>query len=175
VKDPSRHSKAELAPTARAALGLVLGLLALASGCGTPTSRKPNLYEVRGRVLDATTGQGIINARVRLRAAIPTGGFGQTLVGYAVSGVDGTYAVELSAKFDVMRYARAIEVYVSKSGYVPAGADLPPPAKKQPHYKAPDIALAPGRAPQPPPDPSRLGVPVTEPRRANPLPWKRRP
>jgi len=169
----NRNPNAACETAVRLAAVPLLALLLVASGCGTPTSRKPDFYEVRGRVLDARTGRGIVNARVRLRAAMPTTGFHQALVGYAVTRADGSYEVELSAEFDMMRYASAIEVYASKSGYVPAGADLPPPAKKQSNYRAPDIALTPGEAPQPPPDPSRLGVPMIESRRRNPLPWKR--
>ncbi|MBL7141052.1 MAG: hypothetical protein ISS74_09100, partial [Planctomycetes bacterium] len=41
-------------------------------GCGTPTSRKPNLYEVRGRVVDAETKLGLASARVRVRAVMPS-------------------------------------------------------------------------------------------------------
>ncbi len=150
-------------------------VLTLLAGClfSPPRPRKPNYYEVRGRVIDADTGRGVPGARVRLRATLggPVGA--QYLTSYAVTQEDGSYRAELSATFHVMRDAGEIRLDASKKGYIPGGADLPPPEKKRDDYKAPDIVIQPGRAPLPPPALKGLGVPLTEPPPPDLLPWKR--
>lgn len=135
--------------------------------------RKPDYYAVRGRVIDADTGRGVPGARVRLRATLGGPGGAQHLTSYAVTQEDGSYRSELSATFDVMRDAGEIRLDASKKGYIPGGADLPPPAKKRKYYQAPPIVIQPGRAPTPPPDLKGLGIPLTEPPPGDPLPWKR--
>jgi len=166
---PSRGACAARAALAIAALAL------LAPGCHwpRPRPRKPNLYEVRGRVVDADTGQGVADVRVRLRATIAGPAGAQHLTSYAVTQSDGTYRAELSAGFDLVRRATEIRLDASKQGYIAGGADLAPPAKERDYYKAPAIVVQPGRSPPPPPDLEGLGVPLTEPPRPNPLPWKR--
>jgi hypothetical protein len=149
--------------------------LTLLAGClfPPPRPRKPNYYEVRGRVIDADTNRGVAGARVRLRATLGGAAGAQHLTSYAVTQDDGTYRAELSATFDVMVGADEIRLDASKRGYIPGGADLPPPEKKRDYYKAPDIVVKAGRAPTPPPDLKGLGVPLLEPAPPDPLPWKR--
>ncbi|MEA3366716.1 MAG: carboxypeptidase-like regulatory domain-containing protein [Planctomycetota bacterium] len=147
----------------------------MAVGCHfpRPQPRKPNLYEVRGRVIDADTNQAVPHARVRLRATIAGAVGVQYLTGYAVSRADGTYRAELSATFDVMRGAAEIRLDASKKGYIPGGADLPPPARKRDYYEAPDIVVKQGETPPRPADIESLGVPLSLPT-PDDLPWKRR-
>ena len=154
---------------------VLAAVVTLAAGCHLPPPqpRKPNYYEVRGRVVDAETGAGVPTARVRLRAVLAGPVGAQYLTAYAVTRDDGSYRVEVSATFDVMQDAGEVRLDASKAGYIPGGADLPPPEKKRNFYKAPDIVVQPGRAPTPPPDLERLGVPITEPSRPNPVPRKR--
>ncbi|MFO8012007.1 MAG: carboxypeptidase-like regulatory domain-containing protein [Phycisphaerae bacterium] len=135
--------------------------------------RKPNYYEVRGRVIDADTNRGVPGARVRLRATLAGPAGAQHLTSYAVTRDDGTYRAELSATFEVMQGADEIRLDASKKGYIPGGADLPPPEKRRDYYKVPDIVVQAGRAPTPPPDLKGLGVPLVEPPPPDPLPWKR--
>ncbi len=148
-------------------------MLALGCHLPSPRPRKPTLYEVRGRVIDADTQQGVAAARVRVRATLPFGSGAQYLTAYAVTEMDGTYRVELSEGFAVMQQAAAIRIDASKEGYIPGGADLPPPAKPRDYYEAPAIVVKRGRVPQPPPDLKGLGIPLTEPPPPNPVPWKR--
>ena len=147
----------------------------LVAGCHfpPPQPRKPNFYEVRGRVIDADTGQGVSGARVRLRATLAGPAGAQHLTSYAVTQSDGAYRAELSATFDLVQHAAEIRLDASKQGYIPGGADLPPPEKKRDYYRAPDIVVQAGRAPRPPADLDGLGVPILEPPPPDPLPWKR--
>ncbi|HUU11862.1 MAG TPA: hypothetical protein VM431_15160 [Phycisphaerae bacterium] len=151
---------------------LAAGLLAwgAAAGCGPASSRKPELYQVRGRVIDVETGQGLAHARVLLRAAIQGGLGTQVLSAYAVAGADGTYSVELSEVYETVRYATRIRVDASKPGYASNGMEVPSPSRKQAVYGLPDIALGqPGS-----PTPSGPAVPAV-PEPAQPrevLPWK---
>ena len=149
--------------------------MTLLAGCHfpRPQPRKPNLYEVRGQVIDADTNQGVAGARVRLRATIAGAGGAQYLTAYAVSRADGTYRAELSATFDLVRGAAEIRLDASKEGYIPGGADLPPPARKRDYYQAPDIVVKQGKTPARPADLESLGVPLTRPPAAPALPWKR--
>ncbi len=157
------------------ALWLAAGAGLAWPGCRAlrPPPRKPNLFEVRGRVVDAETGQGLAGVRVRVRATLAGPAGDQILSAYAVTRADGTYAAELSATFEVVRHAREIRIDASKDGYVPGGTDLPPPTKPRDWFKVPDVALRRGRAPRPPADLRRLGVPIVEPPRRLPLPWHR--
>jgi len=160
---------------ARGVLALGALAIALVAGCRLPPPqpRKPKLYEVRGRVIDADTQQGVPGVRVRVRATIPVGAGAQYLTSYAVSSVDGTYRAELSEGFDIVRYAVEIRVDASKEGYIAGGADLPPPAKKRDYYPVPDIVIKRGRIARPPPDLKGLGIPLIEPPPPDTLPWKR--
>jgi len=153
--------------------GAALLLAAAVVGCGTPTSRKPNLYEVRGRVIDVETKQGLASARIRLQAVMPGAIGRQVLASYAVADADGRYRAELASGFAEVRHAAEIRVDASVPGYKPGGVNLAPPRKNQDYYGAPDILLAPGQAPHPPPDMKDLGIILTEPPKPNPLPWKR--
>ena len=151
-------------------IGAIL-TLAVAAGCGTPASRKPALYQVRGRVVDAETKQGVSGARVLLRATLHTGIGTQILSSYGVAGTDGKYSVELSEPFETVRHAAKIRIDVSKRGYAPGWAELPPPARKERFLQVPDIVL--GRAGGPaPPTPPPAGVLRKAPPKRNPLPWK---
>ena len=152
---------------------VVLPLVIAGCHLPPPQPRKPNYYEVRGRVVDAETGTGVPTARVRLRAVLAGPVGAQYLTAYAVTRDDGSYRVELSATFDIMQDAGEVRLDASKAGYIPGGADLAPPAKKRKYYEAPDIVVQPGRAPTPPPNLEGLGVPIPEPPAPNPVPWKR--
>jgi hypothetical protein len=124
------------------AIAVCLALLA-ASGCSLFAPRKPLLYRVQGRVVDADTRQPAANVRVRLAARIPTDFGPRTLTAYGMTGHDGTYDIELSEGFAVLRSAQAIRIEVSKGGFGATAIDLPIPAKRESVYKAPDLYLAP--------------------------------
>ena len=148
----------------------------MAGGCLRPPPSKPQTYFVKGRVVDAATGQGLPYARVLLRAAIPTDRGPQILSSYSFTGAQGAYEAELSEGFDVVRAATHIRVDAARDGYSPGGVDLPAPTQKESVYMAPDIVLAPrGDAALPPAaTPQVPGVPTFPqgPARPNPLPWK---
>jgi hypothetical protein len=133
------------------------------AGCGSlfrTTPAKPQLYRVQGRVVDGLTRQGLDKARVLLRATIPTQlqaqalaaagspdaqGFGAfQLSNYAVTAEDGSYAVELSEGFQIVRCATRIRVEASLPGYSAGGVEMPVPTRDEPVYKAPDLFLTPG-------------------------------
>ena len=130
-------------------IGVCLALLA-ASGCSLFAPRKPLLYRVEGRVVDAATRQPAANVRVRLAARIPTDFGLRTLTAYGMTGHDGTYDIELSEGFTVLRSAQAIRLEASKGGYGAASTDLPIPAKRESVYKVPDLYLAPVGPPEKP-------------------------
>jgi len=139
-----------------------------------PTSRKPNLYEVRGRVVDAETKEGLAGARVRVQAVM-AGALGrQVLASYAVADAEGRYRAELAGGFAVVKHAGEIRVDASAPGHLPGGVNLAPPEQSRDYYIAPDILLAPGQAAYPPPDMRDLGIILTEPPKSTPLPWKHR-
>ena len=144
----------------------------LAAGCGTRASRKPALYQVRGRVVDAEARLGVANARVLLRAALRTPLGTQVLSSYAVADADGKYTAELSEPFETVRYASLVRVDASKSGYATSGAELPPPVRKQPFHPVPDILLGRTGGPAPPDVPVPGGVLRKAPPKTSPLPWK---
>ena len=146
--------------------------LVVSAGCGMPASRKPALYQVRGRVVDAETRLGVPNARILLRAALATTLGTKVLSVYGVADADGKYAVELSEPFETVRYASQIRVDASKRGYAPSGVELPPPAGKQPFYPVPDIPLGRAGGPVPPDVPSPGGILRQPPPKKSPLPWK---
>ncbi len=153
-------------------IGAILAL-AVAAGCGMPASRKPALYQVRGRVVDAETKQGVSGARVLLRAALRTGIGTQILSSYGVADADGNYSVELSEPFETIRHAAQIRIDVSKRGYAPGGTELPPPAAKERFLQVPDIVLGRAGGPAPPSVPLPAGIlPRAPTRRKSPLPWK---
>ena len=140
-------------------------LVFLASGCSLFAPRKPLLYRVQGRVVDAATRQPLPNVLVRLAARIPTDFGPRTLAAFGMTRHDGTYDVELSEGFAVLRTAQAIRIEVSKDGFGATGADLPIPAKRESVYKVPDLFLAPvvRGAPM---APLRTGPPE------RPIPWQ---
>lgn len=135
----------------------------LSCGCGNlfhTTPAKPQLYRVQGRVVDGLTRQGLGKARVLLRATIPMqlnaqalaaagspdaqGGGAVQLSNYGVTDEDGSYTVELSEGFGVVRNASRIRLEASLPGYAAAGIDMPVPTKDDPVHKAPDLFLARG-------------------------------
>ena len=133
--------------------GFVILLTALAcTGCFSP---RPDLYRLRGRVLDAETGRGLGDARLRLRATIATDLGPKVFSAYGMTGPDGAYEMELGAGYDALRLAGRIRLDVGKSGYATGGAEIPPPARKQKVYAAPDVVLQ--RAESKPFAPPRAG------------------
>jgi len=118
--------------------GFVILLALLAAGCFSP---RPDFYVLRGRVLDAETGRGLGDARLRLRAAVATGLGPKVLSAYGMTGPDGAYEMELGAGYDALRLAGRIRLDAGKAGYATSGAEIPPPARKQKVYAAPDVVL----------------------------------
>jgi len=176
VRRPAAHPFREPdgAPRRLTSCVLAASFLALVvtAGCGRRASRKPVLYQVRGRVVDAETNLGVANARVLLRAALRTALGTQVLSSYAVADADGKYTVELSEPFETVRLAAQIRIDVSKEGYVTSGTDLPPPDRKRPFHPAPTILLKHTGGPAPPDVPSPPGVLRKAPPKTSPLPWK---
>ena len=159
---------------------IVLAALAAMAGCGRQgaQSKKPQLYAVRGRVIDGATGQGLAYARVLLRASLDTSLGPRTLAAYGVTTADGAYSVELSETFDVVRYATRIRLDATKRGYVPAEIAIPPPDAGRPFHAVPDLVLAPSGEPVadvPPPAPGAMPGVWRRAPRDSPLPWKREP
>jgi len=124
----------------------LVGLIALAAGCQPQAGRKPQLYCLRGRVLDAETGEGLPRVRLWLRAGISTAFGPRSLAAVGITKTDGTYELELGEGFDVVQLAHAIYVRAGKPGYVPKTTNLPTPTKAQPFYVAPDIILSRAKA-----------------------------
>jgi len=121
-------------------------LIALAAGCQPQAGRKPQLYCLRGRVLDAETGEGLPRARLWLRAGISTAFGPRSLAAAGITKTDGTYELELGEGFDVVQLAHAIHASAGKPGYAPKTADLPTPTKARRFYVAPDIILSKAKA-----------------------------
>ncbi|HUS44448.1 MAG TPA: hypothetical protein VM219_00220 [Phycisphaerae bacterium] len=117
-------------------------LIALAAGCQPQAERKPQLYCLRGRVLDAETGEGLPRAHLWLRAGISTAFGSRSLATAGITKTDGTYELELGEGFDVVQLAHAIHASAGKPGYAPKTTNLPTPTKAQPFYVAPDIILS---------------------------------
>ena len=167
-----------MSPTKKSLLAFALlasfAVSAAGLGCGNlfrpAPPRKPRLYCVEGRVLDAETRQGLSQVRVRLAAQIPTSGGTRTLTAYAVTRDDGSYEVELGEAFDVVRSAQAIRLDVYTPGYLTSGQDIPPPDKNERVYKLDDIVLVVGKLPAPA-NPVIPGY-TPKPSRMKPLPWK---
>ena len=122
----------------RASSFVILLTALLASGCFSP---RPDFYILRGRVLDAETGRGLGDARLRLRAAIATDLGPKVFSAYGVTAPDGTYELQLGEGYNALRLAGRIRLDVGKSGYATGGAEIPPPARKQKQYAAPDVVL----------------------------------
>jgi len=122
----------------RASSFVILFAALLTAGCFSP---RPDFYRLRGRVLDADTGQGIAQARLRLRAAVATNLGPRVFSAYGITAPDGTYELELGTGYDALRLAGRIRLDVGKSGYATGGAEIPPPAGKQKAYAAPDVVL----------------------------------
>jgi len=138
----------------RASSFVILLTALLAAGCFSP---RPDFYVLRGRVLDAETGRGLGDARLRLRAAIATGLGPRVFSAYGMTAPDGSYELELSEGYDALRLAGRIRLDAGKSGYATCGAEIPPPARKQKVYVAPDVVLQ--RAELEPFAPPRAGEP----------------
>ena len=155
-------------------------------GCGDlfrTTPAKPQLYCVQGRVVNGLTRQGLGKARVLLRATIPMqlqtqalavagspdaqGSGAIQLSSYAMTAEDGSYTVELSEGFEIVRSATRICVEASLPGYSAAGIDLPAPNAPEPFYKAPDLFLTSGTLAPPSTLPRGVIVPGM-PSQANP-------
>jgi len=113
---------------------------------------RSDVYRLRGRVLDAETGQGMDRVHLRLRALVPTSLGPKMLSAYGLTGPNGTYELELGAGPDVIGEALRIRLDAGKPGYETGGADIPVPAGRQGAHTAPDIALRPEPpTPFPPP------------------------
>ena len=134
---PPATAKSKTKPGRISSFVILLTAL-LAAGCFSP---RPDFYILRGRVLDAGTGRGLGDARLRLRAAIATDLGPRVFSAYGVTAPDGTYELELSAGYDALRLAGRIRLDAGKSGYATGGAEIPPPPKKQNVYAAPDVVL----------------------------------
>jgi len=117
---------------------VILAGALLAAGCFSP---RPDFYVLRGRVLDADTGQGIAQARLRLRAAVATNLGPKVFSAYGITAPDGSYELELAEGYDALRLAGRIRLDAGKTGYATGGADIPSPARKQKAYAAPDVLL----------------------------------
>ena len=160
------------------------------SGCGNlfhTTPSKPQLYRVEGRVLDGLTRQGLGKVRILLKATIPTqlntqalaaagspdaqGSGAVQLANYAMTAEDGSYTVELSEGFQVVRSAARIRVEASLPGYSPGAIDLPVPSRDEPVHEAPDLLLMEG-APAPPSTLPRGVFLPGIPSQPGPIPWK---
>jgi hypothetical protein len=134
-----------------ASFAVSTALAHLLAGCGPlirPAPEKPDLYRITGRVADAQTRQGLPNVRVLLRVTMLTDLGPRALVSYGYTGANGSYSVEVSEGFEVVRQAVQIRLEASGRGYKPAAVDLPPPANPEKVYPAPDILLAPGDLPR---------------------------
>jgi len=145
-----------------ASFAVSIALAHLAAGCGPlmhPAPEKPDLYRITGRVADAQTRQGLPNVRVLLRVTILTDLGPRALISYGYTGANGSYRVEVSEGFAVVREAVQIRLEASGRGYKPAAIDLPPPAKPQKVYPVPDILLAPGNLPRATTLPSGVTIP----------------
>jgi len=141
--------------TRRCVAVLVLGAMVLASvGCGP---KKPELFRVRGRIVDAETKQGLSGVKVLLRAGIPTGVGATTLKSFGLTGADGRYDVELSEGFGVLRTAAEIRLDAAKQGYGPVSVGVPVPLRPAPFIPLGDIVLTRMAAPfrEGPPAPPR--------------------
>jgi hypothetical protein len=129
----------------RASLLVAMLAIGVLGGCG-PT-RPPAIYAVRGRVLDAATKHGVPQARLMLRAlVVQEGGVvatrsASTLVAYGFTDADGEYVVELPEGFEILERAKQIRISAVKNSYGPASLDIPPPTRKEPFYKLPDILI----------------------------------
>jgi len=115
------------------------------SGCMLPSKPKPELYAVRGRVVDAATMQGLGQARLMLRASLMLRTGPQTqravLANPGITEADGTYVLELLASYTVVSEAEKITLEIAKTGYTPATIEIPPPTRKEAFYKMPDTLM----------------------------------
>jgi len=128
-------------------LTLIISVLFGVVGCGRMVPRKPVLYCVQGRVIDAETKQGFPRARVLVRASIPTTLGPRVLSSYGLADARGVYEVELSEGFEVLREAMHIRVDASADGYLTSWAEVPVPAEKKAVYQVADIVLKKGEPP----------------------------
>jgi hypothetical protein len=136
---------------------LVLGAMVLASvGCGP---KRPELFRVRGRIIDAEMRQPLSGVRLLLRATFPADVGKTTLKSFGVSRADGSYDVELAEGFAVLREAAEIGLDAAKPGYTPVSVGVPVPIKRAPFFTLGNIVMARSAAPlregPPPPPPSR--------------------
>ena len=133
---------------------LVLGAIVLVSvGCGP---KKPELFRVRGRMIDAETKQPLSGVRLLLRATFPADVGKTTLKSFGVTRADGSYDVELAEGFAVLREAAEIGLDAAKPGYTPVSVGVPVPIKRAPFLKLGNIVMKRSAAPLregPPPAP----------------------
>ena len=133
---------------------LVLGAMVfLGAGCGP---KKPELFRVRGRIIDAEMKQPLSGVRLVLRATFPAGVGKTTLKSFGMTRADGSYDVELAEGFAVLREAAEIGLDAAKPGYTPVSVGVPVPIKSAPFFKLGDIVMKRSAAPLregPPPAP----------------------
>jgi hypothetical protein len=135
---------------------LVLGAIVLASvGCGP---KKPELFRVRGRIIEAEMKQPLSGVRLVLRATFPADVGKTTLKSFGMTRADGSYDVELAEGFAVLREAAEIGLDAAKPGYTPVSVGVPVPIRSAPFYKMGDIVMKRSAVPLregPPPPPPR--------------------
>jgi hypothetical protein len=142
--------------TRRCVAVLLLGAIVLiVVGCGP---KKPELFRVRGRIIDAEMKQPLSGVRLVLRATFPADVGKTTLKSFGVTRVDGSYDVELSEGFAVVREAAEIGLDAAKPGYTPVSVGVPVPIRSAPFFRMGDIVmrrsaglLREGPPPAPPP------------------------
>ena len=160
----------------RAAL-LVLALPALfcvlAPGCSQPKPQKPKApdpYVIRGRVVDAESGQPIPQARVRLLANLQTILGPRSVSALDTTAVNGTYQITLGGGLPVIRSAQQIRIDAGAEGYGVGGVEIPVPKEKQDVCSAPDIRLVKTALKSRPVRAAPVRKPA--PGASDPLPWK---
>ena len=140
--------------TRRCVAVLVLGAMVFLSvGCGP---KKPELFRVRGRIIDAEMKQPLSGVRLVLRATFPADVGKTTLKSFGVTRADGSYDVELAEGFAVLREAAEIGLDAAKPGYTPVSVGVPVPIRSAPFFKLGDIVMRRSAAPLregPPPTP----------------------
>jgi hypothetical protein len=133
---------------------LLLGAMALILvGCGP---KKPELFRVRGRILDAEMKQPLPGVRLVLRATFPADVGKTTLKSFGMTRADGSYDVELAEGFAVLREAAEIGLDAAKPGYAPVSVGVPVPIRSAPFFRMGDIVMKRSAGPLregPPPTP----------------------
>jgi hypothetical protein len=122
-------------------VAIAVGVVA-AGGCGRGRQAKPELFRLRGRIVDAETKQGMAQVRLVLSAVIPTAAGKTTLKNYGITAADGFYDIELSEGFETLRYASQIRLEAAKHGYAAVSVEVPAPMKGAPFFRLGDIVMA---------------------------------